>query len=35
MDLSEYYADIETRTSGEIQVDMKERIDAYMQAVGH
>jgi conjugal transfer mating pair stabilization protein TraN len=35
MDLSEYYADIETRTSGEIQVDMKERIDAYMQTVGH
>ena len=35
MDLSEYYSDIEARTAGEIQVDMKDKIDAYMQTVGH
>ncbi|WIW89937.1 conjugal transfer protein TraN [Sphingobium sp. V4] len=35
MDLSEYYSDIEARTQGEIQVDMKDKIDAYMQTVGH
>ncbi|MCP5400527.1 MAG: conjugal transfer protein TraN [Sphingomonas sp.] len=35
MDLSEYYADIEARTQGQIQVDMKDRIDAYMQTVGN
>jgi conjugal transfer mating pair stabilization protein TraN len=35
MDLSEYYSDIEARTQGEIQIDMKDRIDAYMQTVGH
>lgn len=34
MDLSEYYADIEAKTQGQIQIDMKDRIDAYMQAVG-
>lgn len=34
MDLSEYYAEIEARTQGQIQIDMKDRIDAYMQAVG-
>ncbi len=35
MDLSEYYSEIEARTQGEIQVDMKDKIDAYMQTVGH
>lgn len=35
MDLSEYYSDIEARTQGEIQINMKDRIDAYMQTVGH
>ncbi|RQW46096.1 conjugal transfer protein TraN [Novosphingobium sp. LASN5T] len=34
MDLSEYYADIEARTQGQLQIDMKDRIDAYMQAIG-
>jgi len=34
MDLSEYYSDIEARTQGQIQIDMKDRIDAYMQTVG-
>jgi conjugal transfer mating pair stabilization protein TraN len=34
MDLSEYYSDIESRSQSEIQVDMKDRIDAYMQAIG-
>lgn len=33
MDLSEYYADIEARAQSEIQIDMKERVDAYLQAV--
>lgn len=32
MDLSEYYADIEARAQGEIQIDMKDRIDAYLKA---
>jgi conjugal transfer mating pair stabilization protein TraN len=35
MDLSEYYSDIEARTQGQIQIDMKDRIDAYMQTVGN
>lgn len=33
MDLSEYYADIEARGQSEIQIDMKDRIDAYLKAV--
>ncbi|MBO9579572.1 MAG: conjugal transfer protein TraN [Sphingobium sp.] len=33
MDLSEYYADIEARAQTDIQVDMKERVDAYIRAV--
>lgn len=33
MDLSEYYADIEARAQSEIQLDMKDRVDAYLQAV--
>lgn len=33
MDLSEYYADIEARSQSDIQIDMGERIDAYLKAV--
>lgn len=33
MDLSEYYADIEARTQSEIQIDMGDRINAYLRAV--
>ncbi|MCY1168552.1 type-F conjugative transfer system mating-pair stabilization protein [compost metagenome] len=33
MDLSEYYADIEARAQSDIQIDMGERIDAYLKAV--
>lgn len=35
MDLSEYYSDIEARTQSQIQIDMKGRIDAYMQTIGN
>lgn len=34
MDLSEYYADIEARSLSEIQIDMKDRVDAYLDAIG-
>lgn len=34
MDLSEYYADIESRAQSDIQVDMKERVDAYLNTIG-
>ena len=34
MDLSEYYSDIEARTQSDIQIDMKDRVDAYLQTVG-
>ncbi|WP_242526614.1 conjugal transfer protein TraN [Novosphingobium sp. KA1] len=34
MDLSEYYSDIEARAQSEIQIDMEERVDAYLKAVG-
>ena len=34
MDLGEYYADIEARAQTQIQIDMKDRIDAYLKAVG-
>ena len=34
MDLSEYYAEIEARAQSDIQIDMKERVDAYLKAVG-
>ncbi|WP_447725635.1 conjugal transfer protein TraN [Sphingomonas koreensis] len=34
IDLSEYYADIEVRARTDIQIDMKDRIDAYLKAVG-
>ena len=34
MDLSAYYADIEVRAQSQIQVDMKERVDAYLKAIG-
>jgi conjugal transfer mating pair stabilization protein TraN len=33
MDLSEYYSELEARTQSDIQIDMKDRIDAYMQTV--
>lgn len=33
MDLTEYYSDIEARTQGAIQINMKDRIDAYMDTV--
>jgi conjugal transfer mating pair stabilization protein TraN len=33
MDLSDYYADIETRAQSDIQIDMEDRIDAYLQTV--
>lgn len=35
MDLSEYYADIEARSQSAIQIDMQDRINAYLQTVGH
>ncbi len=34
MDLSEYYTDIESRAQSDIQVDMKDRVDAYLNTVG-
>lgn len=34
MDLSEYYSEIEARAQTDIQVDMKDKIDAYMQVIG-
>jgi len=34
MDLSEYYADIENRSPSEIKIDMEERVDAYLNAIG-
>jgi len=34
MDLSEYYSEIEARAQADIQVDMKDKIDAYMQTIG-
>lgn len=34
MDLSEYYSDLEARAQSDIQVDMKDKIDAYMQTIG-
>ncbi len=33
VDLSEYYADIENRAPAEIQIDMKDRVDAYLKNV--
>jgi len=33
IDLSEYYADIEARAQTDIQIDMKDRVDAYLNAV--
>ena len=33
MDLSDYYADIEARAQSDIQIDMEDRIDAYLQTV--
>jgi conjugal transfer mating pair stabilization protein TraN len=34
MDLSEYYSEIEARAQADIQIDMKEKIDGFMQATG-
>ena len=34
MNLSEYYSDVEARAQTDIQVDMKDKIDAYMQTIG-
>jgi conjugal transfer mating pair stabilization protein TraN len=34
MDLSDYYSDLEARAQSDIQVDMKDKIDAYMQTIG-
>ncbi len=34
MDLSEYYTEIEARAQGQIQLDMKDRIDAYTRTMG-
>jgi conjugal transfer mating pair stabilization protein TraN len=33
MDLSEYYADTVTKAQSDIQIDMKDKIDAYQQTV--
>ncbi len=33
IDLSEYYADIEARAQSDIQIDMGERVNAYLKAV--
>ncbi|MBA2934603.1 conjugal transfer protein TraN [Sphingomonas sp. CGMCC 1.13654] len=33
MDLSEYYSDIESKSASQIQVDMKDKINAYMQTI--
>ncbi|PXA84717.1 conjugal transfer protein TraN [Nostoc sp. 3335mG] len=33
MDLSEYYSDIESKDASQIQVDMKDKVDAYMQTI--
>lgn len=33
IDLSEYYADVEARAQTDIQVDMKDRVDAYLKKI--
>ncbi|NLS25057.1 hypothetical protein S2M10_00200 [Sphingomonas sp. S2M10] len=33
MDLSEYYSEIEARAQADIQIDMKDKIDAYMRVI--
>lgn len=33
IELSEYYADIEARAHSDIQIDMRDRVDAYLKAV--
>lgn len=33
MDLSEYYSDVEARAQSDIQIDMEDRVDAYLKAV--
>ncbi|MCP3732749.1 conjugal transfer protein TraN [Sphingomonas sp. MG17] len=34
MDLTEYYEEIQARGAAEIQIDMKDKIDAYLKAIG-
>lgn len=34
MDLGEYYADIEARAQDQIQIQMRDKIDAYLRAIG-
>lgn len=34
MDLSEYYSEVEARAQADIQIDMKDKIDAYMDVIG-
>jgi len=34
MDLSEYYSDIEAKAQSDIEIDMKDKIDGYMQTIG-
>jgi conjugal transfer mating pair stabilization protein TraN len=33
MDLTEYYAEVEARAQSQIQIDMKDKIDAYQQTI--
>ncbi|WP_405053669.1 conjugal transfer protein TraN [Sphingobium sp. MK2] len=35
MDLSEYYTEIEARAQSDIQIDMKDKIDAHMQTINN
>jgi conjugal transfer mating pair stabilization protein TraN len=35
MDLSEYYTEIEARAQSDIQIDMKDKIDAHMQTISN
>ena len=35
MDLSEYYSEIEARAQADIQIDMKDKIDAHMQTISN
>jgi conjugal transfer mating pair stabilization protein TraN len=35
MDLSEYYTEIEARAQSEIQIEMKDKIDATMQTISN
>jgi conjugal transfer mating pair stabilization protein TraN len=35
MNLSEYYTEIEARAQSEIQIEMKDKIDAHMQTISN